>query len=647
MTIRKKTLIIIGVTFISLIVILYFVSQSILLDSFAELEERNVRQNVERVLSALSTELSSLEATVGDWASWDDTYNFIEDANTSYIASNLIDGTFINLELNFMLFMDNTGRMVFGKAFDLYHEKETPVPSSLQEHLLTSGLLLRHPDEESSVAGIILLPEGPVYIASQPILTSRDEGPIRGALLMGRYLDASEIERLAEVTHLSLAVYRVDDRQMPSDFQTASLTLSEEAAILVRPLDAKYVAGYALLRDIYGKPGLVLRVDMPRDIYHHGQVSLSYLILSIVTVGVVFGVVNTALLEKQVLSRLTRLSKSVSGIGEKSDLSARVSMPGKDEVSKLAGTINDMMETLEQSGKELHEKNEQLDAQNEELQSQSEELIAQRQELMEKSRELEVASKAKSEFLAHMSHELRTPLNVIIGFSELMLDGVAGEVNGEQKQCLSDILSGGHHLLSLINDILDLSKIESGKMELKLRNFALPDVIESLRDEMMPLIAKRKQSLEVKVEKGLPLVRADKAKVRQVLLNLLGNSTKFTPDGGRLQVEAVREDGWCRVSVIDNGIGIKKEEQEILFEPFTQLESPLPREASGTGLGLTIARQIIEKHGGRIWVESEYGKGSRFSFTLPLAATGQSNRRKPENSYLKEGKDAEREDTDR
>jgi len=241
------------------------------------------------------------------------------------------------------------------------------------------------------------------------------------------------------------------------------------------------------------------------------------------------------------------------------------------------------------------------------------------QTLKEKTQEAEAASQAKSEFLAHMSHELRTPLNVIIGFSELMMDEVPGKVNEKQRQSLSDILGSGQHLLTLINDILDLSKVESGKMELKLRNIALPGVIESLRREIMPVIASRKQSFDIEVEDGLPLVRADKVKVRQVLLNLLSNAAIFTPDGGKLKVEATRENGWCRVSVVDNGIGIKKEDQEQIFEAFRQIESPTATEKGGTGLGLTVAKQIIEKHGGRIWVESEYGKGSKFSFTLPLA----------------------------
>ena len=595
MTLRKKTLYIIGVTFLSLILILYFISENILLDGLAEIEEENTHQSVERALSALSCDLSSLETTVDDWASWDDTYAFIEDTNPDYIESNLTDETFIGLGLNFMLFIDTSGEIVFGKALDLHNEEEVPISRSLQGYFSASDSLWRHPDTESSIAGILLLAEDPVLIASQPILTSEDEGPIRGALIMGYYLDAANIDRLGETTLLSLAVQRIDSMRMPVDFQAARLSLSQEAPILVQPLGEKYVAGYALLMDVYGKPALVLRVDMPRDIYQRGRTNIAYLILAIVGAGLVVGVVAMLVIEKWVLSRLTRLSKSVSNIGESGDLSTRVSMEGRDEVSKLADTIDVMTETLEQSSKTLQEKNEQL----------------------------EEANRAKSEFLAHMSHELRTPLNVIMGFSELMLDGVPGKVSKEQRQCLNDIWGGGQHLLGLVNDILDLSKIESGKMELKLRDIELPGVIKSLRSEIMPMLAPRKQSLDIKVEKGLPLVRADKAKVTQVLLNLLGNATKFTPDGSKLKVEAVRENNWCRVSVIDNGTGIKQEDQERIFEPFCQLDSALEKEERGTGLGLTIARQIVEKHGGRIWVESEYGKGSRFSFTLPLATVSQ------------------------
>ncbi len=242
--------------------------------------------------------------------------------------------------------------------------------------------------------------------------------------------------------------------------------------------------------------------------------------------------------------------------------------------------------------------------------------------LFETNEELKKVTQAKSEFLANMSHELRTPLNTVIGFSELLLDKIPGKINQKQKQCLDDILASSEQLLSLINDVLDLSKVEAGELELKQKTFALNKLIESLTRTMTPILMPRKQSLDIEIEKGLPPIHADKTKIRQVLLNLLGNSVKFTPDGGKLKIEAIRKDRWCQVSMIDNGIGMKQEEQKRIFEPFYQLDNPISRERSGTGLGLTIAKQIVEKHGGRIRVESEYGKGSRFTFTLPLATSG-------------------------
>jgi len=195
-----------------------------------------------------------------------------------------------------------------------------------------------------------------------------------------------------------------------------------------------------------------------------------------------------------------------------------------------------------QMERELRERNEQLDAQNEELQSQTEELMKQQQELIEKTGEVERTNQLKSEFLANMSHGLRTPLNVIIGFSELVRDEVPGKLNDEQRQCLDDIQSSGKHLLDLINEVLDLSRIESGKTELRLTSLALAEVAESLTRTMVPILASRKQSLDIEVEEGLPLVHADKAKLNEVLLNLLSNATKSTPDGGKLKIEAVRED---------------------------------------------------------------------------------------------------------
>ena len=297
------------------------------------------------------------------------------------------------------------------------------------------------------------------------------------------------------------------------------------------------------------------------------------------------------------------------------------SVPFFDADGRLCGYrgIDRDITERKRAEEDLQEKNEQLDAQNEELQSQAEELMAQQQELIEKTREVERVNQLKSEFLANMSHELRTPLNVIIGFSQLIMDEAPGKINKEQRQCLDDILGSSKHLLNLINEVLDLSKIESGKMELRLTNIALSEVIKPITSTVRRMVESRQQSLDVEIEEGLPQVHANRAKVRQVLINLVGNASKFTPEGGKVKIEAVRDGDWCQVSVIDNGIGIKKEDQERIFEPFCQLDNPLTKERSGTGLGLALVKQIIERHGGQIWVGSEYGKGSRFVFTLPLA----------------------------
>jgi PAS domain S-box-containing protein len=248
---------------------------------------------------------------------------------------------------------------------------------------------------------------------------------------------------------------------------------------------------------------------------------------------------------------------------------------------------------------EIQRKNEQLEAQNEEL---------------------EKASRAKSDFLARMSHELRTPLNVVMGFAELMLDQVPGEINEEQRQCLDDILTSSRHLLGLINEVLDLTKVESGKVELKLKNIALSEVVESVTSAMTAVISQRKQSLDVRLDGGLPLLKVDEDRLRQVFFNLLSNASKFTPDRGKLKIEASRKDGWCQVSVSDNGIGIKEEDLKQIFEPFYQAEDSMTRESRGTGLGLTLVKEIVEMHGGQILVKSKYGKGSSFIFTLPLVA---------------------------
>jgi len=231
---------------------------------------------------------------------------------------------------------------------------------------------------------------------------------------------------------------------------------------------------------------------------------------------------------------------------------------------------------------------------------------------------LEAASRHKSEFLANMSHELRTPLNAIIGFSEVLLERMFGEVNAKQVEYLEDILSSGRHLLSLINEILDLSKVEAGRMELEIAVFDLPQALERALTLVRERATRRGLTLDLSLDERLGTFVGDERKIRQVVLNLLSNAVKFTPEGGRVGVAATLANGAVQIAVTDTGIGIAPEDQEAIFEEFRQVGGDYSQKREGTGLGLTLAKKFVELHGGTIWVKSEVGRGSTFTFTLPV-----------------------------
>jgi signal transduction histidine kinase len=240
-------------------------------------------------------------------------------------------------------------------------------------------------------------------------------------------------------------------------------------------------------------------------------------------------------------------------------------------------------------------------------------------ELEAANRGLEAASHHKSEFLANMSHELRTPLNAVIGFSEVLLQRMFGELNDKQDEYLKDIYASGQHLLSLINDILDLSKIEAGRMELTPAPFHLPSVLENAVTLVRERAARHGITLQVDLDPQLGELVGDERKVKQALLNLLSNAVKFTPEGGHIGLKAGRKNGLVEIAVTDTGIGIAPEDQAAIFEEFRQVGSDETRKQEGTGLGLTLAKKFVELHGGKIWVQSEVGRGSTFTFTLPVA----------------------------
>jgi PAS domain S-box-containing protein len=255
-------------------------------------------------------------------------------------------------------------------------------------------------------------------------------------------------------------------------------------------------------------------------------------------------------------------------------------------------------------------------------QKKQEEMRERSRELEEQNLRIQEANRLKSEFLANMSHELRTPLNAVIGFAEVLIDGKAGYVNAEQKEYLNDILTSGQHLLQLINDVLDLAKIEAGRMELDLQTFSIREAAEEVCNIMHPIAAKRSITIDLQIARDAEWVTLDLRKFKQVLYNLLSNAVKFSHDEGVVELRvSLDRQGQLHIQVRDSGIGIKSDDLPRIFREFEQLESGTARRFPGTGLGLALTKKIIELHNGSITVQSEFGTGSTFSITIPKSVS--------------------------
>ena len=845
MKLRQKTLSIVGITIAGLTGILYAASSSILLGSLIKAEEQEATQVVKGVLTVFGQTADDFNSRFAEWSAWDDTYAFVQNRNSEFIASNLVPEGLATSRLNIALFVNTSGKIVYGTGFDSEKLKLTPVPEALKRHISLSDPLLQHPNPNSSLAGIMLLPSGPILITSRPIITTKSTGPIRGTVVFGSNLDAGVIAKLSKITRLPLIVHSVNEPRLPADFQKAREILSEKKPILVRPLSEESIAGYALINDIYKQPALLLRVDIPREIYRQGQISLLYLLVSVVLAGIGLVGCTLLLLEGLVLSPLSGLAKAVNYISSSQDLSVRLQVTGEDELSDLAHTINGMLsaiaiaesEQLEEKAryqavveqatdciflwdaqtkrlleantafrnlldysleamkqlsiydiiaysKDLIDNNIELllrDKQfrigevlyrrrdgscvdvevsgsvisyggreiictvvrdiTERKQAEAElraseeryrllfknnphpmwvydletlEFIAVNQaavqhygytrdeflnmtiadirppqdlpnllenisqqvdvgsefagvwqhlkkdgtiidveitsyalifdsrnaklvlahdvtdrlqaeaEMYKAKQAAEAASLAKSQFLANMSHELRTPLNAIIGYSELLQEEALDLGEEDFVSDLDRINNAGKLLLTLINDILDLSKIEAGRAELELKTFDVSEVVQSVARTVEPLFVPNSNRLNVQCPNNIGKLYSDQIKLTQILFNFLSNAAKFTQEGTiTLSVERIKnnENSWDSEQLIfkctDTGIGITPEQRQKLFQPFTQADASTTRKYGGTGLGLAIAQKYSQMLGGDITVNSELGKGSTFTLILP------------------------------
>jgi len=681
-----------------------------------ELEQDDTLENVGKVQNAIFTEQEYLDKIVQDWACWDDTYRFIEDGTKTYVDVNVQNQTLTGLKINVMLFVNNSGSVVYAKCIDVYSGEEKPIPEDLLK-VIENGTILTK-EKYDTISGLVLLDENPMFISGHPILTTQHQGPPKGTLIFGRYLDRPLLDSFKKATQSSLLMYRTD-RELPPDFKTKIDNFSKYSGrAIIEPIGKESVAGYFELKDISGKPALIMRADFPRDLYKHGEKNLNYMYFLLLLTGLMTGVGVKVSLDKLFISRLVGIENFVVRARSEKNFSKRLPLnKDNDELYRLSREINGMLNEIYLTKQEYQKEQElkvqerekkvlldslnelvvfvspQLDiiwankAALEQMKMSLQEAVGlclkdttgvssylseylqieqifltgnknsgeftaedgsswfvqaapvadedgkvvgvletcrditekkEAEKLLREKQLAEIASHTKNEFLANMSHELRTPLNSIIGFSDLLSEQVYGNLNEKQLKYVGNISKSGKHLLDLINSILDLSRIEAGKLELNYNEFELTDKLRTIKNILSPIADRKNVKIEINIDNKLTTIRADETRFAQIIYNLLDNAIKFSYENGLVEVSAREKGPLVEITVKDAGIGIKIEDQSKLFKPFSQVNSFSSKEHQGAGLGLSLVKQIVHLHGGYIWFRSNPEEGSIFAFAIPI-----------------------------
>jgi PAS domain S-box-containing protein len=742
---RTKTIVVFSATLVAMIVSLYAIGRVFVIDGFAAAERRRTQENTLRALGAIEAEQEAIASKLSDWSTWDDSYQFIQDRNAEFIASNLQYQSIANLGLRFMTYVDAEGRVAWSGMKDDDQKVVVPIPDveSVLGQLGPDFLL--HAETESVKTGWASLPIGNFLLASRPIVTSEGGGPIKGTLIFAKSVDAALIEVWSRRLRMGVSFEHASSAgNIP--IVSDDLQISPEL-IPISLSETGQISGSIALPTIDNQSAFILAAKIEPFVLSQAQVTLRWLFAGLVTVGLALCGGSLFLLSKVVLSRLANLEEDVRAAEADPTLITRVREVGSDEIAELAYRINTLLNATANSQLSLRASEEQfrilaelapvgiwmtdasgattylnrqwadltgvdletlidkgrlssvhpddlpevqsalaaasmsreatrieyrlVDSSNgtsrwvldsaaprfagtgeflgsigstidissrreveHQLRRYADDLLESKLTQEEQARQLnlksvelerardeaEAASRAKSDFLANMSHEIRTPMTAILGYADLLLD--PDQTVDDRADCVHTIRRNGEHLLCVINDILDISKIEAGKMTIEQIRTDPVQLAEEVFSLMNIRARARGIELRIQSEPDVPrAILADPVRLRQILLNLVSNAIKFTEQGGvvvRMQSQNIDGVRSLRVAVRDSGIGITTEQLSKLFQPFSQADGSMTRRFGGTGLGLTISRRLVELMRGTLRAQSAPGEGSEFIIELPI-----------------------------
>ena len=574
MKLRLKLIIILSLLIGVLITTLYIFSYTAIFSRYQLIENNEVKQELGRTINVLDQEINKIDSTTKDWAKWDDTYSFMADGNQNYVDSNLVTVTFETNDVNVILYYDSSGKLAYGRAYDLDQRTWMEIPHYFLGDLTDKDILAVQPSDYTK--GILALPEGAMLFSSQPILTSMGEGPIRGTLVMGRYLDDPKLLKIAEILSISVETRSVSDQSLPQDYKDALAVINPES---ITPINSSRIAGYVLIFDFSGDPCLILRIDLPREIYLEGQAALESFLVYFIVIGICFGAVMLVVNDRLFVKPITELSEKVAEIGRKGDFDERIHASGDDEGASLIRDINGMLDSF----KEAREKE-----------------LKQRTEVENMRREhFKELLLGASRVINSIRYDLRGPLQVIRNATYLLRE------DPKKVDTLADMID--ESVESAISTIEDLSsKTQTGELNITVTD--LRYVIEMAID-----MAKVPQNINVVTDFSdeFLAILLDVAKFQRVLDNLIRNAVEAMPKGGTLTVKSRRMSDAIHIEVEDTGIGIRRDDVGKLFQPFYTTKP------TGTGLGLVSSKTVIEALGGTIKIESTPGVGTKVTLMLP------------------------------